>query len=146
MKIESFRFEEEYDYEYEYEIFTILSSAQAWTSVILAGKRDSRRHATASFSERGDNSFILILNSPYLFITMLGLKTVQSKAQFFCPNMESENWKNPCLKIAKKRILPVLNNFPITCKTQNYTLNLSDLLYDNHQTKTFTSTCSGADK
>ena len=25
--------------------------AQAWTSVILAGKRDSRRHTTTSFSE-----------------------------------------------------------------------------------------------
>ena len=29
--------------DYEYEIFSILSSARAWTSGILAGKRDSRR-------------------------------------------------------------------------------------------------------
>ena len=47
--LESFRFLDEYDYEYE--IFSILSSAHAWTSVILAGKRDSRRHSTTSFSE-----------------------------------------------------------------------------------------------
>ena len=48
--IETFiRFQDEYDYEYE--IFSILSSARAWTSVILAGKRGSRRHSTTSFSE-----------------------------------------------------------------------------------------------
>ena len=37
--------------DYEYKIFSILSIAQAWTSVILAGKRDSRRHSTTSFSK-----------------------------------------------------------------------------------------------
>ena len=38
--------------DYEYKIFSVvLSSALAWTNVILAGKRDSRRHATTSFSE-----------------------------------------------------------------------------------------------
>ena len=36
---------------YEYEIFTILSSACAWTSINLAGKRDSRLHSTTGFSE-----------------------------------------------------------------------------------------------
>ena len=46
---ESFRFKDEDDNEYK--IFPILSSALAWTSVILAGKRDSRRHSTTSFSE-----------------------------------------------------------------------------------------------
>ena len=44
---ESFRFWDDY----EYKIFSVLSSALAWTSVILAGKRDSRRHSTTSFSE-----------------------------------------------------------------------------------------------
>ena len=29
----------------------MLSSARAWTSVILAGKRDSRRRSATSFSE-----------------------------------------------------------------------------------------------
>ena len=47
--IESFRFWDENDYEYE--IFSVLSSARAWTNVILAGKCDSRRHSTTSFSE-----------------------------------------------------------------------------------------------
>jgi len=45
--IESFRCWDDY----EYEIFSVLSSALAWTNVILAGKRDSRRHSTTSFSE-----------------------------------------------------------------------------------------------
>ena len=36
---------------YEYaETFSVVLSI-AWTNVILAGKRDSRRHATTSFSE-----------------------------------------------------------------------------------------------
>ena len=38
----------------------LLSSARAWTSVILAGKRDNRRHSTTSFSENvalADRSF-----------------------------------------------------------------------------------------
>ena len=34
-----------------YEFFSILSSARARTSVILAGKRVSRRHSTTSLSE-----------------------------------------------------------------------------------------------
>ena len=42
--MESFRFEDDY----EYEIFSVLSSAHAWASVILAGKRDSRRHSTTN--------------------------------------------------------------------------------------------------
>ena len=47
--VETFRFWDEY--EYEYEIFSILSSARARTSVILAGKHDCRRHSTTSFRE-----------------------------------------------------------------------------------------------
>ena len=47
--LESFWFWDEDDYKYE--IFSMLSIAHAWTSVILAGKRDSRRHSTTSFSE-----------------------------------------------------------------------------------------------
>ena len=37
--------------DYKYEIFSVLSIAHAWTSFILAGKRDSRRHSTTNFSE-----------------------------------------------------------------------------------------------
>ena len=53
VKKRTLRFFDEDDYEYE--IFSILSIAQAvaqaWTSVILAGKRDNRRHSTTGFSE-----------------------------------------------------------------------------------------------
>ena len=49
VKKRTLRFFDEDDYEYK--IFSILSIGQAWTSVILAGKRDSRRHSTTSFSE-----------------------------------------------------------------------------------------------
>ena len=45
----SFRLEDDNDYVYD--IFSILSIAHASTSVILAGKRGSRRHSTTSFSE-----------------------------------------------------------------------------------------------
>ena len=48
MFLESFRFEDEN--EYEREIFLILSIARAWASVILAGKRDSRRVAVVETS------------------------------------------------------------------------------------------------
>ena len=47
--LESFRSRDEDDYEYE--IFSILSSALPRTSVILAGKRGSRRHSTTIFCE-----------------------------------------------------------------------------------------------
>ena len=47
--IEGFTVEDEKDYEYE--IFSILSIAHTWTSVILAGKRNSRRRSTTSFTE-----------------------------------------------------------------------------------------------
>ena len=49
LKLESFRFSDKYDYVYEF--FSILSSARARTSVILAGKRGSRRYSTTSLSE-----------------------------------------------------------------------------------------------
>ena len=47
--LETFRFCDENDYDYD--IFSILSIAHAWTSVVGAGKRDSRRHSTSSISE-----------------------------------------------------------------------------------------------
>ena len=49
VSIESIRFWDEDDYENE--IFSILSSARAWTSPILAGKRDSCYHSTTGFIE-----------------------------------------------------------------------------------------------
>ena len=47
--LETFRFKDRNDYDYE--IFSILSSARAWTSVILAGKRESLRHSATNFGE-----------------------------------------------------------------------------------------------
>ena len=43
------RFDDEDDYEYE--IFSIPSRARAWASVILTGKRDSRRHSATWYSK-----------------------------------------------------------------------------------------------
>ena len=45
--VETFTFQDAYDYEYE--VFLILSGVRAWASVILVGKRGSRRHSTTSF-------------------------------------------------------------------------------------------------
>ena len=47
--LENLRFWDQDDYDYE--IFPILSVTHAWASVILAGKRDSRRRPTTTFSE-----------------------------------------------------------------------------------------------
>ena len=49
VQTENFRFRDEDDYKYE--IFSILSIAHAWICVILAGKRDIRRHSAKSFSD-----------------------------------------------------------------------------------------------
>ena len=43
--------------DYENQIFSILSSAKAWTSVILAGKRDSRRHSKTGFRENDQREY-----------------------------------------------------------------------------------------
>ena len=47
--IESFRFQ--HKDKYKCESFSLLSSAFAWTNVILMGKRDICRHSTTSFGE-----------------------------------------------------------------------------------------------
>ena len=65
--------------DYQYKIFSVvISSALAWTNVILAGKRDSHRHATTSFSENvvvtGTSYHILEV---YNFATGKGLNLVQ---------------------------------------------------------------------
>ena len=56
--LERFRFYNENDYEYE--ILSIVSSARAWASVILAGKRGSRRHFTTSFTELNVRNFSIL--------------------------------------------------------------------------------------
>ena len=53
---------------YEYEISSVLSSARAWPSVILAGKRDSRRHSSMSFSEN-----VVVSETSYQMLEVLSL-------------------------------------------------------------------------
>ena len=66
MEIETFSFWDK-DH-YEYEIFSILSIAWAWTSVILAGKRDSWRHSTTSFCEH-----VAVVKINYQMLEVLSL-------------------------------------------------------------------------
>ena len=40
-------------------MFSVLSSARVWASVILAGKRDNRRHSAMSFSENGRENVVV---------------------------------------------------------------------------------------
>ena len=49
--------------DYGYELFSLPSIALAWTSVILAGKRDSRRHSTICGGNKLSkvSSFIILL-------------------------------------------------------------------------------------
>ena len=64
--IESFSFQDENDYEYE--IFSIVISARAWGSVILAGKRGSCRHSTSRFSES-----VVVAGTSYQKLEVLAL-------------------------------------------------------------------------
>ena len=62
------------------QIFPILSSAHAWTSVILAGKRDSYRHSTTNFSENVVVAEQVIkCNKSYHFASGRGLNLLQYK-------------------------------------------------------------------
>ena len=70
---ETFRFKD------KDEIFSVLSIARAWTSVILAGKGDSgRRHSTTNFSEN-----VIVTETSYqvlevlLFCDQKGLNLLQ---------------------------------------------------------------------
>ena len=64
MLLESLRFWDED--EFEYKIFSILSIAHPWTSVISAGKSDSRRHSTTSFSEN-----VVVVGTSYQMLDVL---------------------------------------------------------------------------
>ena len=82
--IESFRFWDEDDYEYE--IFSILSSVHAWTSVILGGKCDSRRHPTTGFRE---NVVVTEIDYPMLEVLSFCYRerlkgAVSRKSSSFC--------------------------------------------------------------
>ena len=77
--IESFRFWDKDDFEYE--IFSTLSINHVWTSVILAGKRDSSRHSTTSFSENVEVAREQIINCKKFYHSAIGrgLNFVQYK-------------------------------------------------------------------
>ena len=57
--LETFRFRDKNDYQGE--VFLILSSACAWTSVILAGKCDSRRSSATGGGKKLTNARIVII-------------------------------------------------------------------------------------
>ena len=72
------------DDDFECEIFSVLSSACAWHSVILAGKRDSRRHSTTGFSETvvvTETSLVIKWKKFYQFAIGRGLNLLQYKLE-----------------------------------------------------------------
>ena len=65
--------------DFEDGILTMLSSTRAWTSVILTGKRDSRRHSITSFSKddaMAETNFQM-LEEVYHFALGRGLNILQ---------------------------------------------------------------------
>ena len=54
------------EYDDEYEILSMLRSFRAWNSVILAGKRDSRRRSTTSFSKN-----VVVAETSYQMLEVL---------------------------------------------------------------------------
>ena len=85
LTLETFRFSDEYDYEYE--IFSVLSSARSWTSVILAGKCGSPGHSTTSY-RAGENKITNVRS----FIIFRSGKRVTSFTLDNSANFSSEKW------------------------------------------------------
>jgi len=75
--IESFRFYKDED-DYENEIFPVGSSAHVRTNVILAGKCDSHRHSTTSFSKN-----VVVEKTGY---QMLGMLTFSNRERALPPS------------------------------------------------------------
>ena len=69
LTLKGLRFEDEDDYEYK--IFSKLSIAHAWASVILAGKQDSCCHSTKGFSKNNYCSSENKLSNVRSFIILL---------------------------------------------------------------------------
>ena len=65
MIIETFRFYD--DDVYKDEIFSILSIARVWTSVVLAGKHDGRRNSSAGFSKN-----VIVAETSYQMLMLNG--------------------------------------------------------------------------
>ena len=78
-------------YDHEYEIFSVLSSACAWTSVILAGKRGSRRHSSTSFRAN-----VVVARTRYQKLEVLSFLLSGERVTFFTTdnsaNFSSEKW------------------------------------------------------
>ena len=69
LTLKGLRFEDKDDYEYK--IFSKLSIAHAWASVILAGKQDSCCHSTKGFSKNNYCSSENKLSNVRSFIILL---------------------------------------------------------------------------
>ena len=65
MIIETFRFYD--DDVFKDEIFSILSIARVWTSVVLAGKLDGRRNSSAGFSKN-----VIVAETSYQMLMLNG--------------------------------------------------------------------------
>ena len=73
--------------EYEYEISSILSVAHAWTSVILAGKSDSRHHSTTSFGA----NVVCWLREQVIKCFIISLSfSINNRSNFFCEKSKME--------------------------------------------------------
>ena len=70
--IESFRFWD------ENEIFSVLSTARAWTNVILAGESDNRRDSTTSFDEN-----VVVAETSYQIIEVSSSFCDRERAKLF---------------------------------------------------------------
>ena len=79
----------------ECEIFTILSSAPAWTSVVLAG-RGSRRHSTTSFSEN-----VEVMETSYQMLDFIILRSVEGATSFIKGTVLTFLVKNGKMKLSK---------------------------------------------
>ena len=96
-KERTLRFQDEDDYEDE--IFSILS---AWTSVILAGKRDSRRYSTTGFNEN-----VVVAETSYQMWADRNIPKFKDRA----------NWSRDTVQPMRRRacvyqnIDPVIKNF-----------------------------------
>ena len=85
------------EYDNEYEIFSILRSVSAWASVILAGKRGSRRHSTTSFSEN-----VEVAETSYQMLEVLSIcdrgEGVTSSTKGNSAKFSSEKWSNEAFR------------------------------------------------
>ena len=79
---------------FENEIFSILSSAQAWTSVILEENRDSHRHSTTSFAVVAETCYQMLEVGSIFAVGRVLITFVLKKVQFLDFNTtETEMFK-----------------------------------------------------